>query len=75
MMPLSAVDLQPLHFRIACDNNYDFISHSYDGHENGRIARTGDALPGRNNPVTNRWDFAAAIRFAEFWSPWPQRVY
>jgi len=68
MMPLSAVDLQPPHFRIACGNNYDFISHSYDGHGPGGIAGEGDGWRGRNNPVTKQWDFAAAIRFAEFWS-------
>jgi len=66
MMPLSAADLRPPQFRIACENNYDFISHSYDGRGSGRIAGTGRGRPGRNNPVTKRWDFADAIRFAEF---------
>ena len=61
-MALSAVDQRPSQFRIACDNNCHFISHSCDGRGTERAAGTGDNRPTRNNPVTKRWDFAATIR-------------
>ncbi len=40
-------------FRIACNENCDFISHSCDGHESLR-----HFWSRRNNAVTNEWEFA-----------------
>jgi len=62
-MPFSAASPLPPQFRIACDNNCHFISHSCDGRGTSAIASLRQRLL-RNNPVTKRWDFAAAIRFS-----------
>lgn len=61
-MLFPAVDLRPPQFRIACDNNCHFISHSCDGRGTGQRSGHGRQPAVRNNPVTKRWDFAAAIR-------------
>ena len=61
-MPFSAASPLPPQFRIACDNNCHFISHSCDGRGTSGIAGTSGSWLLRNTPVTKRWDFAA--RFA-----------
>src|SRR4029077_1501412 len=39
------------------------------------VARAPPPRANRNNPVIDKWDFAAAIRLAEFFSSWHRRVY
>jgi uncharacterized membrane protein YbhN (UPF0104 family) len=66
MAPFSAAVLPLPQFRIACDNNCHFISHSCDGAGTAAVSRPPAPTANRNNPVIDKWDFAAAIRFAEF---------